>query len=57
VFEEYTPRALMGTLQWALDIYKDKGTWRRIQLAGMREDNSWDASARKYVQVYERAGR
>ena len=54
-FDEYTPRALLGTLRWALDIYKDRETWRRIQVAGMREDNSWDASARKYVQVYERA--
>ena len=29
--------------------------WRRIQRAGMREDFSWDASAREYVKVYERA--
>jgi len=29
--------------------------WRRIQLAGMRQDNSWDASARAYVEVYARA--
>lgn len=54
-FEDYSPRALLGTLRWALGIYKDRETWRRIQTAGMREDNSWDASARRYVQVYERA--
>ena len=54
-FEEYTPQALIGTLRWALGIYKNKDAWRRIQQAGMREDNSWDASARKYVDVYERA--
>jgi starch synthase len=54
-FTEYLPAALFGTLRWALDIYKDRDTWRRLQLAGMREDNSWDASARKYVQVYEQA--
>jgi starch synthase len=56
-FEEYSPQALLGTLRWALDIYKDRGAWRRIQQAGMREDNSWDARARSYVQAYERAGR
>jgi starch synthase len=56
-FDEYSPQALLGTLQWALDIYKDRETWRRLQLAGMADDNSWDASARKYVQVYERANR
>ncbi len=56
-FEDYSPQALLGTLRWALGIYKDKGAWRRIQRAGMREDNSWDARARSYVQAYERAGR
>ena len=56
-FDEYSPRALLGTLRWALDVWKDKETWRRIQLAGMGEDNSWDDRARQYVRVYERAGR
>jgi starch synthase len=56
-FEEYSPQALLGTLRRALDIYKDRDAWRRIQRAGMDEDNSWDARARSYVQVYERAGR
>jgi starch synthase len=56
-FDEYSPGALVGTLRWALGIYRDGETWRRIQAAGMREDNSWDASARRYVRAYERAGR
>jgi starch synthase len=54
-FNDYSPQALLSTLRWALDIYKNKNVWRRIQTAGMREDNSWDASARQYVRVYERA--
>jgi starch synthase len=56
-FTEYSPEALFGTLRGAVDIYKDREIWRRLQLAGMREDNSWQASARKYVQVYEQANR
>ena len=28
-----------------------------MQLAGMQQDHSWDASAREYVKVYERAAR
>jgi starch synthase len=55
VFDEYVPRALVGTLRWALDIYKDRATWQRIQQTGMRVDNSWEARARQYVDVYERA--
>jgi starch synthase len=56
-FSEYSPRALLGTLRWALDTYKDKDAWRRLQRAGMRQDNSWDARATQYVEVYERARR
>jgi starch synthase len=54
-FEEYTPQALLGTLRWALETYRDQAAWRRIQRAGMSQDFSWDASARQYVKVYERA--
>jgi starch synthase len=56
-FEEYSADALMGTLRWALEIFRNPPAWRRIQLAGMRDDHSWDASARQYVSVYDRARR
>ena len=29
--------------------------WRALQAAGMRQDFSWDRSAREYVKIYERA--
>ena len=38
--------------------YKDAGepaAMRRIQMAGMRQNFSWDASARQYEAAYERA--
>jgi starch synthase len=54
-FEEYTAQALLDTLRWALDTYADRAAWRRMQRAGMSQDFSWDASARQYVKVYERA--
>jgi starch synthase len=54
-FDDYSPQALLGTLRWALDVYRDRAVWRRIQEAGMSQDFSWDASARQYVKVYERA--
>jgi starch synthase len=54
-FDEYSPEALLGTLRWALSVYDDRLAWRRIQAAGMQQDFSWDASARQYVKVYERA--
>ena len=54
-FDEYSPQALLGTLRWALGVFIDRRTWRRMQQAGMRQDHSWAASARRYVEVYERA--
>ncbi|MES1254899.1 MAG: glycogen synthase GlgA [Acidobacteriota bacterium] len=55
VFEEYTPAALLATLERALAVYQDRAAWRQIQRAGMKQDHSWDRSAREYVTIYERA--
>jgi len=54
-FDDYSAQALLNTLVWALGIYRDRAVWERIQRAGMRQDFSWDASARQYVKVYARA--
>jgi starch synthase len=54
-FDDYSSQALLDTLRWALATYRDRGSWVRMQRAGMAEDFSWDASARQYVKVYERA--
>jgi starch synthase len=55
-FDEYSPQALLATLRWALSVYEgNRPAWQRMQLAGMQQDFSWDASAREYVRVYERA--
>jgi starch synthase len=54
-FEQYSAQALLDTLRWALTTFRDRTAWRKIQGAGMQQDFSWDASAREYVKVYERA--
>jgi starch synthase len=54
-FIVYTAQALLDTLRWALDVFRNPPVWRRIQREGMTQDFSWDASARRYVKVYERA--
>ena len=54
-FDDYSAQALLNTLMWALGVYRDRAAWERIQLAGMQQDFSWDASARQYVKVYARA--
>jgi len=54
-FADYSPRALLDALSRALLVFEDRPAWRKIRKAGMGEDFSWDASAREYVKVYERA--
>ena len=54
VFEEHTPAALLGALSRALALFQSPSDWRHLQLAGMRQDHSWDRSAREYVKIYER---
>jgi starch synthase len=56
-FEEYSSQALLATLRRALGVYEDRAAWRRMQIAGMEENFSWDAAAREYVKVYKRAAR
>ena len=56
LFSDYSAPALLECLDRALKIYhSDPVAWRKIQLAGMKQDWSWHYSAQKYVEVYERA--
>ncbi len=54
-FSPYTATALLETLQRAREAFSNPNTWKNLQLAGMRQDFSWDRSAREYVKLYERA--
>ncbi len=51
-FSDYTPGALVAAVDRALDAYRDRDGWARLQRTGMKRDSSWDASAREYVKVY-----
>ena len=54
-FSEYTGEALLDTVKLALKAYQDRDAWQRLMRSGMNKDFSWNASAREYVRVYERA--
>ena len=51
-FRDYTSAALVAAVRRALSVFPDREAWRGIQRAGMRQDHSWDGSAREYVKVY-----
>ena len=52
-FREYQASALLEKIREALYFYSKPDAWQRIQLNGMAIDNSWDAAARKYIQLYQ----
>jgi starch synthase len=54
-FTRFEPEALLEAMGRALTAFQDPSRWQHIQQAGMREEHSWDASAREYVKVYEQA--
>ena len=53
LFEPMTRDAFLVAVQRAVAAYFDKKTWRQLQKNGMARDFSWDASAQRYVQLYE----
>ncbi len=54
VFEPFEPDALAGAILDAIDLYTRPETMEGVIRAGMETDFSWQASGRKYEQLYER---
>jgi starch synthase len=52
-FKEYTAAALWTALERARGVFANPSIWKKLQVAGMRQDFSWDRSAREYVKLYE----
>jgi starch synthase len=53
-FMEYTPAALLETLRRALALYADPERMEGAILRAMRYNSTWVASARQYVDLYQR---
>jgi starch synthase len=56
-FEHHDQQGLRWAIETALRLYKDRDAFRRVQLAGMAKDYSWEKQAKTYEQLYERAMR
>jgi starch synthase len=54
-FHELSSAELVSAVRRALELFRNRSEWRKIQQNGMKLDFSWDASAREYVKVYEGA--
>ena len=54
-FTDYAPEALLTCIRRALKLYGDKEAWTALRNRVMTLDFSWEASAGKYVALYEKA--
>lgn len=52
VFTDYNGQALLGALKRAVDAFHQPKIWKPLVQRAMAEDFSWDASARKYLELY-----
>ncbi|HUK91956.1 MAG TPA: glycogen synthase GlgA [Blastocatellia bacterium] len=53
-FYDYDSGRLLEKIYEALLVYASPNLWRTLMLNGMNADFSWDRSARRYVEVYEK---
>ena len=54
-FYDATGYALFKSVDRAINCFKNKPVWTKIQKNGMKKDYSWKQSAEKYIELYKLA--
>ena len=54
VMEDLSSKSLLKAVNRALQYYKNKERWLELQKRIMEEDFSWDISAKRYLDIYDR---
>ncbi|MCK4841203.1 MAG: glycogen synthase GlgA [Methylococcales bacterium] len=52
-FKEVSSGALLEAIKRTMLLYHDKKTWKKIQIAAMEKDFSWQNSAKQYLALYQ----
>jgi len=52
-FFHYSHRDMANTLNYALNLYKNKDIWRKIMTNAMTSDNCWQKSSEQYEKLYK----
>jgi len=52
IFKAPTVEALISAMNRSFDAFQDQRSWRELQLRGMIQDFSWEASAKEYLRLY-----
>jgi starch synthase len=54
-FNHFDHFSLFASIIRALETYKLKSTWNMLIIRAMKESNSWEIPAKKYINLYKRA--
>jgi starch synthase len=54
-FPDFDPFQFLDAIERALSYFVDKEKWKKITKVGINEDFSWTNSAKKYIEIYEKA--
>jgi starch synthase len=52
-FSEYTGAALLLAIEQAIAAYHQPEVWQQLVCNGMRQDFSWERSAKQYLEIYQ----
>lgn len=44
---------MLEAIKRAVDVFKDKATWKSLMKSAMKYDFSWKASAKRYIKLYK----
>ncbi len=55
VFKEFDKWPFFAQVVRAYEVFQHKRIWQELQKRAMRVDFSWEASAKKYVELYKKA--
>lgn len=53
-FTNYNAHDMLYTIKRSIDFYNNKDIWNNLVNKSMREDNSWNKSANKYIELYDK---
>lgn len=54
IFKKSDESELLKTIKKSLAVYKKPADWRKLQINGMKQDFSWNKSAKEYIKLYNR---
>ena len=54
IFKDFTGNSLIKSLKEAQTVFQNKKLWKKLQIQAMREDHSWNKSAKEYLKLYKK---